>query len=198
MNSYINLCKRFILDEKNKKIIDLETGEIFTDKDEIEELLNVLKKDKEVNRNIERTIRHVWGIKTKTDEYFLSWKKNSWFVKIYRTEMRKYLKTVNLSPHAGLLLIHIQHYIEHRTNKVVTPNNTNFTNKELQEMTGMGRDKLRDSLNELEEKLFIIRKGNGSAREIFFNPYLMCSGNEVLKDVIDLFDKAGYKPLTPY
>ena len=198
MDTYINLGTRFKLDKQNKELIDTETGEIHTDKDKIQELLEILKKDKEFNRNMEKTIRNTWGLQTKADKYHLNWKQNSWFIKIYRTEIREYLEIVKLSPHAGLLLVYIQHYIEYGTNRITKTNGTNFTNKELQEVTGISRDKLKDSLNELEKKLFIIRKGNGSAREIFFNPYLICSGNEVLKNVVALFDNAGYKPITPY
>lgn len=198
MDTYINLGTRFKINKQNKELIDLETGELFTNKDEIEELLKTLKKDKEVNRSVEKTIRNTWGLQTRTDKYYLNWKQGSWFIKIYRTEIREYLETIKLSPHAGLLLIYLQHYIEYGTNKIIKANGANFTNKELQKITGIGRDKLKDSLNELEKKLFIIRRGNGSAREIFFNPYLMCSGNEVLKDVVKLFDNAGYKPITSY
>lgn len=194
MDSYINLNERFIIDKERRELIDSHTGEIYTDKDEVEKILDTLKQEKEYNKDFEKAVRNIWNIETELELFWLKWKSRSWFVKIYRTEMREYLKEVPLSPNAGLLLLNIQPYIEYETNRIAKPSGESFSNKELEELTGLSRNTVYKVLNELEEKKFIVRVGQRQSREIYFNPYLACAGNKVSKDTVKLFDT--YKPIT--
>lgn len=195
MDSYINLNERFIIDKERRELIDSHTGEIYTDKDEVEKILDTLKQEKEYNKDFEKAVRNIWNIETELELFWFKWKSRSWFVKIYRTEMREYLKEVSLSPNAGLLLLNIQPYIEYETNRIAKPSGESFSNKELEELIGLSRSGITRALRELEEKMFIARIGEGKAREIFFNPYLMCAGNKVLKSTLSLF--SDYKPIRP-
>lgn len=189
MDTYIRLDSRFEFNEHRKELIDTVTGEIYTEKRDVERILCQLKAEKQINKSIEYRMRETWGLETELQKYQLNWKEDSHFIKIYRTEMRGHKNNTKLSNSAGLLLLYIQDYIEYKTNKICKPNKESFTNKELQDLTGLGRDTIITSLNELEEALFIIRVGKGKAREIYFNPYLASAGNEVAKETLDLFRK---------
>lgn len=196
MDTYINLGTRFKLDKQNKELIDTETGEILKDKDEVQALLEKLKQDKKFNRDMEKAIRDTWELQTELEQYWQGWKDDSWFIKTYRTEMREYKKQTQLTASAGLVLFYIQDYIEYKTNRIVNKKGESFTNKELKELVGISENTLLKSLNELEEKYFIKRIGKKRAREIYFNPYLATSGNEVDKKVVKMFD--NYNPITPF
>lgn len=172
------------------------TGEIIENKDDVREILQDYSKTKAINNAKEKEIRRIAGLQEKKDYMWLDWKKNSHFIKVYRTELREYMKTVKLSPNAGLFLFYIQSYIEFQTNRIAKTNGESFTNKELEELTGLTTRIIKYTLDELEEKHFIKRKGNGKARELYFNPYLICAGNEVLKSTLDLFK--DYKSITPF
>lgn len=196
MDTYINLGTRFRLNSHKRELIDMHTGEIHTEEEDIKKLLSQLKKDKEFNRSMEKAIRDTWELKTALELYQQKWKDDSWFIKIYRTEMREYKKLVKLSSSAGLLLFYIQDYIEYKTNRIVNKNSKSFTNKELAELAGISENTLIKALNELEDKQFIKRVGNKRAREFYFNPFLATSGNEVDKDIIKMFK--NYEPITPF
>lgn len=174
---------------------DGSTGELIEESD-IDELIEDAELENSLYTATTKALLKIFGISE--DEVFCkySWKKNSWFIKIYRTEMRKYKKDVKLSSNAGLVLLYLQDYIEHKTNRITTTDGNSLTNKEMQDLTGLGRDSMQKALNELEEKMFIVRVGKKRAREIYFNPYLMCSGNIISKDTLSLFD--DYVPITPY
>ena len=196
METYINLGERFRLNRQTKELVDLHTGEIHKDEDEIVLLLKGLKSDKEFNRSMEKAIRDTFGLKTELELYQLKWKSDSWFIKIYRTERREFLKAANLSVNATALLFHIEGYLEYKTNRVANKDGKRFTNKDLQKMVGISPSTLKNALNELEEKFIIKRVGESQQRQIYINPYLMCAGNEMSKDIEKLFTE--YKPLTPY
>lgn len=196
METYINLGERFRLNKQTKELVDLHTGEIHKDEDEIVLLLKGLKSDKEFNRSMEKAIRDTFGLKTELELYQLKWKSDSWFIKIYRTERREFLKAANLSVNATALLFHIEGYLEYKTNRVANKDGKRFTNKDLQKMVGISPSTLKNALNELEEKFIIKRVGESQQRQIYINPYLMCAGNEMSKDIEKLFTE--YKPLTPY
>lgn len=110
--------------------------------------------------------------------------------------MREYKKNVKLSPSAALLLFYLQDYIEYKTNRVANKKGKTFTNKELSKLIDISENPIIGALNELEEKFFIKRIGNRRAREIYFNPYLACAGNEISKDTLDMFK--DYASITPY
>ncbi|WP_042681975.1 hypothetical protein [Anaerosalibacter massiliensis] len=175
-----------------------ETGEIIEDKEVIINLLKKVSKDKQVDNAKVKEIRRMFDLEEKKEKYWLNWKEDSHFIKIYRTELREYMQTIKLSPDEGLFLFCIQTYVEFQTNRIAKPDGTSFSNKELQELTKLGRDKIKGLLKTLEDKLFIKRVGQRQAREIYFNPYLICSGNEVSKATVNLFKDAGYRPITPY
>lgn len=196
METYIGLNSRFELDAKNRSLIDLEDGVIYTEKEEVEELLKQISDDKEFNRSMEKTIRETWGLKTGSELYEYNWKRDSWFVKIYRTEMREYKERTHLSPSAGLVLVYMLDYIEYQSNRITKKNGKSFTNKELIELVKISENTLVGALNELEEKHFIKRVGNRRAREIYFNPYLATSGIEVEKKTIGMFE--GYVRTTSF
>lgn len=172
------------------------TGEIIENKDDVREILQDYSKTKAINNAKEKEIRRIAGLQEKKDYLCLNWKKDSYFIKVFRTELREYMKVTKLSTNARAFLFSVQMYIEYPTNRIAKPDGTSFTNKELQEITGLSSKTLKKVMNELEEKQFIVRKGNRQAREIYFNPYLMSSGNEILKTTKKLFD--NYKPITPY
>ena len=183
------------IDKENSQAIDTETGEIL-DRNSIKEVTKLLAEKKdidEVDRAKEKELKKMVGLDEKRR---FNWKSNSIFIKIYRTEIQEYSKVKKPNSDEGLLLFYFMQRIEYETNRIAKPSKESFTNKELQELTGLGRDKLAKALNQLEEKLYIKRTGKGKAREIYFNPYLSCSGNEVLKTTVELFD--SYDPITAY
>ncbi|CAK7015558.1 hypothetical protein [Tissierella sp.] len=187
-------------DKANNIVYDKSTGEIIDDKLVIEKAITEQEKQERKDKAKKRELNRTLGKVDKRETHDLNWKsgKKVQFIKIYRTEKREYIKTIRLSPEGGLFLFCIDNYIEMETNRIAKPDGSNFTNKELQELTGLGRDKLKNVLNELEEKLFIIREGQRQAREIYYNPYLSCAGNELLLSTKKMFDDAGYKPITQY
>ena len=195
METYIRLSNRFYYDRANKRLIDMSTGEVHNTQKEIKIIFDALLKDKEFNRDMEKQLRQDFGLPTELEQYQQNWKKDSWFVKVYRTEMRKHKKNTKLSSSSGLLLTYLQDYIEYKTNRI-SIGGKSFTNKELAALTGLSENPIINSLNELEEKHFIKRVGTRRSREIYFNPYLACSGNEVSKTTLELFD--SYIKLTPY
>ncbi len=198
MNTYINLNEKFIIDTKNRMIINKDTGEVFTEDEEVQSLLSTLKKDKAINRSVEKTIRDTWGIKTELDLYYKGWKNNSLFIKIYRTERREYLQKIKLSPNASKMLLYIEGYIEFKTNRLTSEEGGKLTNNVLKSITGLSDVSIKNALNELEKNLIIKRVGVSNSREIYINPYLMCAGDVVLKETIELFEDAGYQPITSF
>lgn len=190
------LNERFKWDKKQKELIDTQTGEIYSTLDQIKEWLSKVDIEKQLDNALIKDIKDTYGVKTALQLYQLQWKDDSWFIKIYRTEMREYKKHTKLSSSAGLVLFYLQEYIEYKTNRITNKNGAAFTNKELIKLVNISENTLLKALNELEEKKFIKRIGSKRAREIYFNPYLATSGNEVDKDTIKMFD--DYTPITPY
>lgn len=195
-DAYINLGSHFKLNRSKKELISLKTGEIYNKREEVIPIIEQLKKDKQFNQSMERGLRETFELPTGIDLYQYKWKKDCWFIKMYRTEKREYMKQIKLSNDAGLLLVYIENYIEYGTNRIAKEDKSDFTNKELQAISNLGRDKIKKCLNELEDTHFIKRVGNKQARKIYFNPYLVSAGNEVEKNTIKMFD--DYKPITPY
>lgn len=196
MDTYIRISNVFYYDPVKKQLINMSTGEIHSEKQDIEKILSILREDKEYNRSVEKQLRKDFDLPTEIEKYQHNWKDGSWFIKIYRTEMREYKKSIKLSPSAGLLLVYLQDYIEYKTNRLVNKKGKTFTNKELSNLLGISENPMLNALNELEEKYFIKRVGSRRSREIYFNPYLACSGNEISKETLDMFQ--NYIALTPY
>lgn len=188
--------ERYSLNKLTKELIDLQTGEIYTNAEEVEEWYKRRSDEKRLDRDLERDIIATFGIKTELELYQQRWKNDSWFIKVYRTERREFLKKAKLSVNASALLFQIEGYLEFKTNRVANKNGKRFTNKDLQDMVGISSTTLKNTLNELEDKLIIKRVGDGQSREIYINPYLMCAGNKMSKDIEELFK--DYSPLTPY
>ena len=196
METYIRISNRFYYDPSTKSLIDMVTGEIHNEQKDIEGILKILKEDKEFNRDIEKQLRKDFDLPTEIERNQHNWKNDSWFIKIYRTEMREYKKNVKLSPSAALLLFYLQDYIEYKTNRIANKKGKTFTNKDLSQLVDISENPIVGALNELEEKHFIKRVGKRRAREIYFNPYLACAGNEISKDTLDMFN--GYVSITLY
>lgn len=196
MDTYIRISNRFYYDQKSKTLIDMATSEIHSEQKDIESILKALRKDKEFNRDIEKQLRKDFNLPTEIEKNQLNWKNDSWFIKIYRTEMREYKNNIKLSPSAALLLFYLQDYIEYKTNRISNKKGKPFTNKELSKLANISENPIISALNELEEKYFIKRIGNRRAREIYFNPYLACAGNEINKDTLNMFK--DYVSLTPF
>lgn len=177
---------------------DKETGEILDKNDpRLDLAIKEYEKLIEINKVNKKAVKKVQGKIDLSETHHLGWKKKSHFIKIYRTEMREYKKEVKLSPSSGLLLFYLQDYIQYSTNKITKPNGVNLSNADIENLTGLSTKTVSNSLKELDDKLFIKRVGIGSAREIYFNPYLACSGNEIEDRTIDILFK-DYKPLTAY
>lgn len=188
--------ERYSLNKLTKELIDLQTGEIYSSEQEVKEWYKRRSDEKRLDRDLERDIIATFGIKTELELYQQRWKNDSWFIKVYRTERREFLKKAKLSVNASALLFQIEGYLEFKTNRVANKNGKRFTNKDLQDMVGISSTTLKNTLNELEDKLIIKRVGDGQSREIYINPYLMCAGNKMSKDIEELFK--DYSPLTPY
>lgn len=184
-----------VIDKENNRALNIETGEIY-DKDSKNQVIHMIEEKRKKDKILDAKEKELEKLVDIDEKRQFNWKKDSQFVQIYRTELRAYNLISELNPDEGLFLYHIQSYIRYETNKIAYPDNTPFNNKDFQELTGLGRDKLEKVLNSLEKKLYIKRVGKGKAREIYFNPYLSCSGNEVLKSTIKLFN--GYDPITAY
>lgn len=187
-DAYINLGSHFKLNRSKKELISLKTGEIYNKREEVILIIEQLKKDKQFNQSMERGLRETFELPTGIDLYQYKWKKDCWFIKIYRTEMREYKKSVKLSPSTGLLLLYMQDYIEFPSNRIVKSNGTVFTNKDFSKLTGLSENPIINGLNDLEEKYFIKRVGKRRSREIYFNPYLACPGNSVEKSTVKMFE----------
>lgn len=173
------------------------TGEIIENKDDVREILQDHSKTKAINNAKEKEIRRIAGLQEKKDYMCLNWKKDSHFIKVFRTELREYMKVTKLSTNARAFLFSILPYIHYPSNEIANTDGTSFTNEELQELTGLGRDAIDKTLKELEDKLFIKRVGKKRARKIYANPYLF-AGRDIEKNTKKEIDNAGYQPLTPY
>lgn len=175
----------------------LETGEVL-DKDDkrLNLLLDNQRQLDSINKAKKKGIRKLQGVEDITETHFVNWKNKSNFIKIYRTEMREYKKKVRLSANAGLILFYIQEYIQFGTNKIIKEDGGNFSNSDISELTGISLSSITRALKELEDKILIKRIGNSHKREIYINPYLMCSGNIIEKSTIEMFK--NYGRLTPY
>lgn len=178
--------------------VEKENGEIL-DKDDprLDIAIENQKKIDELNKAKKKGIGKVQGKIDLSETHFTSWKKKSYFIKSYRTEMREYKKTIKLSANAGTVLFYLQDYIEFGSNKIVKEKGVGFSNLDISNLTGLSARAVGRSLKELEENSFIIRDGNTHDRIIYFNPFLMCAGNVVEIDVVERF-KEIYNPLTPY
>jgi DNA-binding MarR family transcriptional regulator len=185
-------------DKPKDVVYDKETGEIIKDKTIIELAVEKQEKQERYDKAKKKELKRVLGKVDKKETHYLKWKSGNkvQFIKIYRTELREYMKSIKLSPNAGLFLFCIETYIEHETNRIAKTDGTNFTNKELEDLTGLTVRIIKYTLDELEDKHFIKRIGQKQAREIYFNPHLCCAGTGVLLSTIELFSE--YKPMTPY
>lgn len=183
------------VDKDKYEAINLKTGEILDKNNSVleEAITNQQSIDKS-NKIKQNAIRVIQEKEELSINHHVNWMKSKHFIKIYRTELREYLKIAELSPHAGLLLLHLQPYIEFKTNKIHIGQVDNISNEYLEKLTNLSKKKIVLSLKELEDKKFIARVGKSQQREIYFNPYLLCSGNVVLKSVAKLFD--GYERIT--
>lgn len=175
-------------------VCDKNTGEILDKNDSRLDI--AVKNQKRIdnkNKAKKKGISKLQGKEDLSETHYTKWKSKSHFIKIYRTEMREYLKVVKLSPNAGLLLLHIQPYIEFKSNRICNKSGENLSNEDIEALTGLTKKRLNSALKELEDNLFIIRVGKSQQRIIYFNPYLLCAGNVVSKEVVDLFK--SYKPI---
>lgn len=188
--------ERYNLNKETRELTDLQTGEIYTNSEEVKEWYKRRSDEKQMDRDLERDIMTTFDIKTELELYQQKWKNDSWFIKVYRTERREFLKRTKLTVNASALLFQMEGYLEFKTNRVASKTGKRFTNKDLQAMVGISPATLKNALNELEEKLIIKRVGDSQSREIYINPYLMCAGNKMSKDIEELFN--DYSPLTPY
>lgn len=184
--------------ENTYEAYDLDTGEILNKNDpRLDLAIDEYEKLIETNKANKKAVKKVQGKIDLSENHHLDWKKKSYFIKTYRTEMREYKKQMKLSSNASLVLFHLQDYIEFGTNRVIRDKGLGFNNSEIAEITGVSVRSINTALKELEEKVFIIRKGNTHSREIYINPFLMCAGNVIEKDVVNQF-KEVYTPLTSY
>lgn len=173
---------------------DNDTGEILDSNNKIlDTAISNQEKIERKNKAKKKGIRKLQGKEDLSETHHTDWKHKSHFIKIYRTEMREYLKAIKLSPNAGLLLLYIQPYIEFKSNKVCNKSGDSLTNDYLEDITGFTKKRLSSALKELEDNLFIVRVGKSQQRIIYFNPYLLCPGNVVSKEVANLF--TNYKPI---
>lgn len=108
-------------------------------------------------------------------------------IKVFAVTQRDMLKDKKLSVNAMALLLTMQCYIEQYTNRVAKPNGTSFTNIDLGKLVGLSSKTLKVTLNELEEKQFILRVGKSRAREFYFNPNLATRGSEVQIETFNMF-----------
>lgn len=185
---------KYKIDIENERIIDTETGVIITDKSEIKLIQSDLKQHIQEDKAIEKEVKKMIG--EDEEEILHNWKEGTHFNKIYRTELREYMNSIELSPESRAFLFSIQAYIRFITNKIAFKNDKRMSNKDLMNITGLKKKALIYALDELEQKHFIKRTGGTRSREIYCNPYLMCSGDRVLKSTRDLFNK--YTPITSY
>ena len=190
------LEERYRWDKTKEELTDLQTGEIYNCREEAEKWLDIIDEEKHSNNIMINDVKDTFGIKSALQLYQFKWKDDSWFIKIYRTEMREYKKKTQLSSSAGLLLFYIQDYIEYKTNRIANQSGKSFTNKELGELAGLSEKTVMKALNELETKKFIKRFGKSRSREFYFNPYLASAGNEMDKSLLKMFD--DYTPITPF
>lgn len=171
-------------------IYEKSTGEIIDPNDaRLDYIIKDGKKQNNLNKAKIKAINKSRGIIDITETHYINWKKQSNFIKVYRTEMREYKSKIKLSPSAGLLIFYLQDYIEYGTNKIIKSNGLNLSNSDIKKLTGLSTRTISSSLKELEDKLFIKRVGIGSARKIYFNPHLACSGNEIEKNTPDILFK---------
>ena len=197
MDTYIYINDEWRADGQDKTFHNILTGEIISD---IEKQIEILEKERLKNRADKNSIKRVEeliGLKEYFEKYHINWKKKSHFNKIYRTEIREFLKDADLSVNASALMLYLMIYIEYPTNRIAKPNKESFTNKDLQDISKLGSVQLKNALNELEDKNIIKRVGKRQAREIYFNPYLSSGGKDIKKETIKLFNN-NYNSLTPY
>lgn len=173
-----------------------QTGEIIDSKFDVIEILSEQKEKEEVNKAKKKEMKKNVGLDSDVEAYRSNWKKDSNFIKLYRTEKREYMSSIKVSVGAYGVLAHLENYIEYKTNRIASPSGDRMTNNDIMNLANISDKTLKKTLNELEDKFFIRRVGNRQAREIYYNPYLMCSGNELNKKTLELFK--DYSSITPY
>lgn len=184
------------VDKKSNTIYNKHTGEIIDNKYDVVRILSKQKEKEQIDKAKKREMKKNIGLDNNVDAYKNNWKKDSNFIKLYRTERREYMRVAQISISALGLLSHLENYIEYRTNRIAKPNGDRFTNRDMSILANTSDKTLKKMLNELEDKFFIKRVGERQAREIYYNPFLMCSGNELNETTIDLF--SDYVNITPY
>ncbi|NBI06625.1 hypothetical protein [Senegalia massiliensis] len=182
------------IDFEDNKIIDIDTGEIVENKSDIKDILKDLDKHIKEDKAVEKEVKKMVG--EEQEEIIYSWKKDCHFIKIYRTELREYVNTIELSPDSRAFLFSIEVYIEFISNRIAFKDGKRINNKDLMKITGLKKKALVYALDELEEKHFIKRVGGTRSREIYCNPHLMCAGDRVYTYTKELFK--DYIPITRY
>ena len=177
-------------------VYDISTGEIYNDIEDGKCLLEDSKLHNQYNKAKAKAMRKVYGITDRIEKYYTNWKKKMYFNKVYRVEFREYLDNIKLSPDSALLFLYFQTRLEEKTNKIINDKGKNFSNKEIIELVGLSNKRVKSALSEMEEKLLIKRIGSTHNRAMYMNPYLICTGNVIEIDTVNLFE--NYVKMSSY
>lgn len=108
--------------------------------------------------------------------------------KLYTVKLRDMINKSNLNATSVSLLFCMQLYLEPYTNRILSPDNKNITNKDLQKISNLAENTVLRALNELEYNHFIRRIGNRQARIIYLNPHIITAGYEIQQRTYDMFE----------
>lgn len=176
----------------DNKYVDIITGEIV----DYEAAIKILDKENnetkifnELIQSEKEIIKKENGWVDPKEKYTFNWNNNKnnpkFFYKGYKEFQKKQIKNLNITE-IGLLTI-LSMYLESQTNKVCV-NGVSPTNKQIQNLSGLGETTIKKSLSSLKDRNLIVTIGRGTGREIYVNPYWSFDGNTISNNTLNLFN----------
>lgn len=178
--------------DEEGQLIDITNGEVISKCIFAEKQLLDFENTRKVMQNlgIEQQYNLVSVSKKGEDYACVSLKKNYTFNKIFRTEMRKVMRDIELSLGAKAFFAHYQNFLLFPENSVIV-DNVRPTIQDYMSDLGVGNNKIHNILKELEKHEIIKRVNLGNKIIIYFNPFLVCGGF-VSKDTYEMFKKSRW------
>lgn len=117
---------------------------------------------------------------------------NDYFVKIFYNELKYAKETYGITKLEVSFLYEISEYLCWETNLLIDELGCPMNQKMLSSKTGMDRKKIYKCTKSLEEKKCLIRIWDGKDVYYIINPNLMFKGQNIKREIPQLFNIIGY------